>query len=324
LVAFSGGPDSTALLAGLAAVCPAPDAARLVAGHFNHGLRGAESDDDAAFAVEFAARLGIECVVGRGDVVAVASRQGDGVEAAARDQRYAFLTATAARLGLRQIVTAHTLDDQAETVLHRLLRGTGPAGLAGIPRARALADGAIGLIRPLLGFRRAEVLDYLRERGLPFRVDSSNVDLRYTRNRLRHELLPQLARDYNPQVVEALARLAGQVDEWRGLIGDLAAPLVERAIVRIDAAGGELDCRALRAIAQPLVREVLVAVWRRCRFPLQAMGFAEWEALATMTLGGGPAKRMFPGNIVVERVDERLTLRCTSDAAQGTTVDDSE
>ena len=116
------------------------------------------------------------------------------------------MQSTAERLGARYVVTAHTADDQAETILHRILRGTGVAGLAGMRRARPLGPAAT-LIRPLLDVRRAEILAYLSELQQPFQDDASNSDLGFTRNRIRHELLPRLAADYNSDVVAALLRL---------------------------------------------------------------------------------------------------------------------
>src|SRR5205823_11908216 len=135
------------------------------------------------------------------DVAAVAQGSGRGIEETARDERYRFLEVTAVAIGCRAIATAHTADDQAETILHHVLRGTGLAGLRGIPRARELASG-ITLIRPLLDLERSVVLDYLAKIGQDFRDDASNRDEAYTRNRIRHQLLPLLAREYNPHIGE--------------------------------------------------------------------------------------------------------------------------
>lgn len=309
LVAFSGGADSTALLAALAALRPASAGDCLVAAHFNHRLRGPESDADAAHCVETSRQLGVRCEVGTGNTAAAASEQGDGLEAAARDDRYRFLEATAARLGLRYIATAHTLDDQAETVLHRLLRGTGVAGLAGMRRARPLAGATIGLVRPLLEFRRAELLVYVSARGLKYRTDASNADVRFTRNRIRNELLPQLARDYNPRIVETLARLATQADELREVIAGLIEPVVDGLVRRADAAGCELDCGALADAPRHLVREALIAVWRRQGLPEQGMGYVEWDALAELATDAAVSKRMFPGGVTAQRIGDALRLR---------------
>lgn len=309
VVAVSGGADSIALLRALAALRIAAAGGRLVAAHLNHGLRGDESDGDAAFVAQVAGELGIEAIVSRGAVAEAARERGDGVEAAARDLRYRFLIDTARSVGARVIATAHTRDDQAETILQRIVRGTGLAGLGGIPRARPLADGTIGLVRPMLMVRRSEVVDYLAALGQPYRTDSSNTDRAYTRNRIRHDLLPQLARDYNPQVVEALARLATQADEVRELIAALVEPLRQRSVLRSGAGAFEIDCRALSGTPRYLVREVIASAWSDAELPLQAMGFDEWDALAEMVAGEAEAKRMMPGGVTAERAGTRLVIR---------------
>src|SRR5262249_48782964 len=145
-------------------------------------------------------------VVGRAssDLTATAS---DGVEAAARQARYEFLAKTAHECGARYIATAHTADDQVETILFNVLRGTGLAGLAGIPRMRTLNESTT-LIRPLLDFKRSEIISYLATLNQPYRDDETNQLLDYTRNRIRHDLIPILERDYNPRVRESLLRLA--------------------------------------------------------------------------------------------------------------------
>jgi tRNA(Ile)-lysidine synthase len=309
VVAVSGGADSIALLRALVAIRPANAGGRLVAAHLNHGLRGDESDGDAAFVAQVAGELGVEAIVSRGEVAEAARERGDGVEAAARELRYRFLIDTARSVGARAIATAHTRDDQAETLLQRIVRGTGLAGLAGIPRARPLADGTIGLVRPMLMLRRSEVVEYLTALGQPYRTDSSNLDRAYTRNRIRHDLLPQLARDYNPQVVEALARLATQADEVRELVARLVEPLVRKSVMRSDKGSFEIDCCALTGEPRYLVREVIMRAWCESGLPQQAMGFDEWDALAELIAGNGATKRMLPGAVAAECVGTRLTVR---------------
>src|SRR5262249_34799970 len=155
------------------------------------------------------------------DIAQRAADAGANRESHARQERYAWLSGMAAILGLPCVATGHTADDQAETMLHRLLRGTGIQGLRGIAARRPLIAG-VELIRPLLTVRRADVLAFLAELGQPFREDSSNCDVDLTRNRIRHELLPLLARDYNPGVVDVLARLAGQAEEVHEVLDHLA------------------------------------------------------------------------------------------------------
>ncbi|MCE9605220.1 MAG: tRNA lysidine(34) synthetase TilS [Planctomycetia bacterium] len=310
VVAVSGGADSVALLRALAALRPPAAGGRLIAAHLNHGLRGEESDGDARFVAELAARLGIESVVSNGDVALSARERGDGVEEAARELRYRFLVDTARSRGARYIATAHTRDDQAETLLQRIVRGTGLAGLGGIPRVRPLDGDTIGLIRPMLMLRRCEIVEYLESIGQPYRIDSSNVDRAYTRNRVRHDLLPLLAQEYNPQVVDALSRLAIQAEELRDFAAALVEPLLRAAVTRSERGAFELDCTALANQPRYLVREVLTTAWNAAGLPLQAMGFDEWEALADLALNGNTAaKRMFPGGVMVERVGARLVIR---------------
>src|SRR5262245_36914671 len=167
LVAVSGGADSVALARALYQL-RAPGEGRLVLAHYNHRLRGAESDGDQAFVEELGRQLAMPVAIGRQDGEKERARAGETESAkseeALREVRYQFLVRTANETGTRYVATAHTADDQVETVLHNILRGTGLAGLAGIPRVRPLA-GAATLIRPLLSVTRAEVIDYLASLG---------------------------------------------------------------------------------------------------------------------------------------------------------------
>lgn len=197
-VAVSGGADSIALLHALHQIAPRWNF-HLQVLHLDHQLRGAESSADADFVRAAAARLGLPCHVHSVDVRAL----GGNLEETARQARHRFFSETAVRLNLRRVATGHTRSDQAETVLFRLLRGAGPLGLAGI-----LPVTVEGLIRPLIEISREQVEAWLRQQGIAWREDSSNLDPAFSRNRIRHELLPQLRRDWNPHLDDALARLA--------------------------------------------------------------------------------------------------------------------
>jgi tRNA(Ile)-lysidine synthase len=302
LLAVSGGSDSVALLRAAAALKTGGEG-RLRVAHVNHQLRPGESDADEALVRDLAAALGLACEVGHVPVDR-AAHGGQGLEAIARRARYAFLQEAAAASGARFVVTAHTADDQAETILHRILRGTGIRGLGGMARARPL--GPATLLRPLLGVRRAELSAYLDELGQLCRRDSSNRDLRFTRNRIRHELLPRLAEQFNPHVADALLRLGALAREAQTAFDRQVAELLDRW-VRSDGPGSlVLDRAALAAEPRYVVRELLMAVWRRQGWPMQAMGFAEWDLAAAMVLPGSassaaPAgKHVFPGGISAE------------------------
>lgn len=302
VAAVSGGPDSVALLRALAELRQT-GGGRLLVAHFNHGLRP-EAKDDEQFVLELASRLGLECRVGQAGVCS----QGDGLEAAAREARYAFLHETAHQFGARYIALAHTADDQVETILHHLVRGTGLAGLAGMPRSRPL-DTGLALIRPLLGIRRSEILDYLAAIGQPYRTDASNADLRHTRNRVRRLLVPLLAEHFNPQVHEALLRLARLAGESQDVMRSLANDLAEQCVVTASEQSLEIDVR--RAAAQPacVLREMFVGLWKQQGWPLQAMGLDAWDQLAEAARAGQAACRFtLPGEIHVEPHGERLRL----------------
>jgi tRNA(Ile)-lysidine synthase len=258
LVAVSGGADSVALLHLLSRL--APDwRLRLHVLHVDHQLR-AESAADADFVRALGARLGVAV-----DVATVAVDRRGSLEAAARAARYAALEACAARVGAARIALGHTADDQAETVLMRLVQGAGVRGLAGIPPVR----GAI--IRPLIEVRRSALEAELARAGLSWVDDASNRDPKFLRNRIRHELLPLLADSYNPEVATALARVASVARETVGALDRAAGIELDRLAVWADgAATVRLD--ALRALPRPIAAEVLrqVAARLASRAPLRA------------------------------------------------------
>jgi tRNA(Ile)-lysidine synthase len=300
VVAVSGGPDSVALAHAVVGIASLP---RLVLAHVNHGLRGAESDADEHFVAglparwssDIPSRLAFRLV--RFDTAAEAQRRGENLEAVARDQRYQWLAQVAREEGAAWVAAAHTVDDQAETVLFRLLRGTGLDGLRAMAGRRPLDD-AIDLIRPLLlDVRRADVLAYLRAEGLPFREDRSNLDLRFTRNRIRHELIPQLERDYNPALVESLCRLSEQARAAQIEIRLIAGELLHRA--ELPRAGTTLVFRrdVLAAVPPHRTREMFRLVWERENWSQSAMGFDEWNRLVRLVPLGGVVAWDLPGGI---------------------------
>ncbi|MGH9562690.1 MAG: tRNA lysidine(34) synthetase TilS, partial [Terracidiphilus sp.] len=210
-VALSGGADSVALLRALAA---RREELGLVlhAAHLHHGLRGAEADGDLEFCRELAAKLAIPFHEARVDVAgearadAKSGKLAETIEEAARRLRYAWFRQLLTEIPLHAVVTAHTLDDQAETVLAKFLRGAWTEGLSGIhPKLETAGAGLI--LRPMLGLKRAEIEAYLRALGQEWREDSSNRHLTFTRNRIRHELLP-LLEGWNPRLREHLAQMA--------------------------------------------------------------------------------------------------------------------
>ncbi len=249
LAAVSGGADSVCLLDlffRLREESPFP----LAVAHLNHGLRGDESDGDEEFVASLASRLSLRFVVRRLPSGALEGAP-EGLEAAARRARRSFLEEAARETGSERVALGHTRDDQAETLLLRLLRGAGTRGLGGI---HPVAEGRF--IRPLLGVARSEIEGELRDRGISWREDSSNADLSHTRNRIRAQLLPLLRREYNPEIVPALARTAEILREEEAYLESVTRDLAER-LVRRDDSGVTLSIPALRLLPPALRRRIL-------------------------------------------------------------------
>lgn len=259
LVAFSGGPDSTALLHRLAGLRQKEPGLKVEAAHFDHGL-----SRHSAFVAERCARTCAEL-----EIPFHSGRPADPLpvrHAALRRARYEFLSLTARRIGADRIATAHHADDQAETVLLRLDRGTGVRGLAGIPRRRG------PIVRPLLGERRSRILAWLADRAIPFESDPANEDLRWARSRVRHVLLPALGqalgRDPVPLLLE-IAKAAGEAERWLSLAGERLLAAAYPVRNPLDAQYPS-DCRETHALeawqsASGIERAEALRVWARRR-----------------------------------------------------------
>lgn len=259
-IAVSGGADSVALLRAMVELREELGIVLSVV-HLNHGIRGAESDTDAEFVAQMAADHKLYLHQASEDVPSFAKKWKLSTEAAARRSRYELFKAVLAEGNVDKIATAHTRDDQAETVLMRILRGAGTRGQAGIHPVLKVGKGAI--IRPMLEISRPEVEAYLNSLGQEWREDSTNKDVAYTRNRVRHGLLPILERDYNPNIREVLseaAELAREEDAfWEALVERAAKDAVEHkdgvTLVKLGGAADEsvaVNRRVLRRAADEL------------------------------------------------------------------------
>lgn len=309
LVAVSGGSDSVALLLAMHRLLSAEaiHTGRLVVVHVNHQWRGVRSDKDAEFVGDLSKQLNLDCVIRT-----AAELGGDAqvqTEAAARDLRLACFEQVASEWGARYVATGHTADDQAETILHRIVRGTGVRGLAGVPTSRLL-NPSLTIMRPLLDYRRQELMDFLDKVEQPFRTDDSNVDVRYTRNRIRNELLPQL-RELNADVVDSLCRLASISRDYAEEVSLQVDELIDSSVDI-----GDQVAISVTAIGErtPLVqRELFAEIWRRKSWPLRSMGFRQWCDLQQMLCEPKSPPKMMPGGVRVEHVfsglDHRLVLR---------------
>lgn len=302
LVAVSGGPDSVALLALLHRNGPALDI-EVFAAHLDHGIRQ-ESADDARFVERLCGELGIGLVVGFADVPVLARSAREGLEAAARRARRRFLLETADALDCAVIALGHHRGDQAETFLHRLLRGTGASGLS------AMTFKKERFIRPLLSFSRPQLLAFLAESGLPSIEDASNMDPQFTRNRIRHQLLP-LMRSFNPRIDENLTalsrRFAIEEDFWR--------QQEERSLAELaccDSDGINLDRPKLLALHPALRARVLRRALERVRGDLLEISATHLAAIDSLLLGERPQGELHIPRGWIGRRYERLQLRASA------------
>jgi tRNA(Ile)-lysidine synthase len=300
LVALSGGPDSVCLFDLIREVAEKKGFHVRIA-HLDHGFRP-EAEEEARFVRRLADRWNLPATIGKIDVPSLCKARGLSKQVAAREARYAFLDETARSVGARWIALGHTANDQAETFLIRLLRGSGREGLGGIPPIR---EGRF--IRPLLSFTREEILRHLRESGLPFVEDRSNADPAYLRSRIRHELLPMLAR-YNPRIVRTLCSEAEIQREESGFMnetlkGHLPGLVVESSgetALLLDALGGIHPSLARRAVRWAI---------ERTKGDLNGIASRDVDAVLRLTKGNVSAIRPLPGGIVAERGYDRLHIR---------------
>lgn len=308
VVAVSGGADSVALLAGLCELSSKGLDLHVVVAHLDHGLR-AESADDAAFVWDLGHRLGVQCLIERVDVAQRARDTAVGAEEAGRQSRYEFFISAAARAGATAVAIGHTADDNVETVLFNLLRGSHLRGLRGIPSRRRLGPG-LELIRPMLEIRRSLCRQYLGARGLSWREDPSNAQTGYTRNFIRHELLPLLRQRINPGVDEAIARLAKTAEEADEFLTGQAESVLGRAVVSTEPGICVLNCAELATAAPMVRRAALILSLQTLEAPLQSvsserLGELEQVALGqavTVNLPGGLEARYRRGHLTIQAV----------------------
>ena len=314
VVAVSGGADSTALLLALEEL---KTSGKLHTGicvaHLDHRLRKSSSKD-AKWVADLAAKLGFKSVIGRAKVL----ESDDNLEQAARKARYAFLERTAKRISANYVLTAHTMDDQAETVLLRLMRGSASLGLGGMEALRPLVKNSpIKLVRPLLWARRMETEAYCRHRRIQFLSDEMNDDLSFARVKVRKQLLP-LMQSFNNRVVEAISRTATQLREDGSVLGSNSDALLQRAAVSNEENGETkvpaLDVKVL-ASAPPALRRRALRQWlsnaRGGTRRLEMVHLLAVEKLLDGNAGGRVAE--LPGSGKVKRTRNLLEFESEKD-----------
>lgn len=299
IIGVSGGPDSVALLHALRSI--SGGRARLVVAHVDHGLRGAESDEDREWVKELSHAWGLPCEIAKlpqdPDQPAYAS------EESLRKARHRQLKGIAERYGAQWVVTGHHADDVVETMLHRLLRGTGPRGLASIAPRRPIAPG-LSLVHPLLASSRVHVSEYLTTNQLGYRIDTTNTSDAYLRNRIRHRLLPYLREFIGiPLLDQRLWSAAQQIRDEHSLVEHASRTWLAASVHRVQADGVEFACESFVNTAWVVVREGLVQLWHDRRWPLQRMASKHWGQLSCFLQPEvpiqHPRRMQLPGKIEV-------------------------
>lgn len=300
-VGVSGGADSVALAAALRRAGEWD----LQVAHVHHGLRP-EADADAEFVAELARGWELPFHLERMDTPALARKWGAGMEEAGRRGRYQALSAVAARTGAAAVAAAHHADDQVETILHRIFRGTHLRGLAGMAPQRPMGAG-VQLVRPLLWARRREIEEFCRAEGLTWRTDHTNLQTDFTRNFIRHELLPLLRRRLNVKADEAVLRLATAACEAQTVLEELADRLFDRACRKRSSDEVVLRVVPLRNVPRPLAAMALRAALAAIASPQQALTQDRYNDLLAVLEGRRPAVDL-PGGIRAERRGQGLWL----------------
>jgi tRNA(Ile)-lysidine synthase len=284
LVGVSGGPDSVALVHILLAFAPV-FSLRIAIAHLNHCLRQNESDRDEAFVTELAKRLDLPIHVERQAVRRYQKSHRLSLEEAAREVRYRFYHAIAARFGYDKIALGHHADDNAELILMGLLRGSGPQGLSGMAPVR---DDKI--VRPLINLQRSQIMNYIAAKELDYIEDSSNRDLQFLRNKIRHRLIPELKAGYNPQLTVSLNRLAAILDAEHQMLENLIQPIFEKAMIferqaSLGLSIAELNQQPL-AVKRRLIRKAIL----RVKGNLRRIAFVHIEAVLKLAEEGSRAR----------------------------------
>jgi len=310
LVAVSGGADSVALLHVLAELATDPHRRyRVHVGHLDHALR-TDAAEDARFVADLADALALPVLAERIDV-ASKIEPGESLEGAARRVRYDFLGRAARRCGCDFIATAHHADDNVETVLHRIVRGTGVEGLAGIRPKRPLAgEGRPYLIRPMLNVRRSEIEAFLAARSITWRDDSTNTDRRYTRNRIRAELLPLLREHYNPKIDAAIHRLIQAASWAEQTLSCVAEQSLAESVLEFSPGQLALAVEKVNSLGPAAASLVVRAALEAAAAPMRRIGMDHIQrVLGLLAQSSGTGRIELPDGVRIERRYDRLLIR---------------
>jgi len=329
LIGVSGGPDSVALLH-ILVMLASTFSLKLGVAHLNHGIRGKDSDLDAEFVSSLAKDLDLPFHTEKTNIRTYQHTKKLSLEEAARHVRYNFFTRTAEKNGFNKIALGHHRDDNAELVLMYIFRGSGLLGISGIPPVRAaksektkakkIKAKKIKIVRPLMGLKRSQIIDFLTENGLEYVSDASNKDERYIRNRIRHRLIPTLKRSYNPRIIETLNRLSSIIrceDEW---VETIIQPMFEQSVIAEKSDTVTFSVSKLNGVHIAAKRRIIRKAILRIKGNLRRITFSHIDSVICL-MENGPAYGSldFPDQIRIARSGDLLSLSKETNALRSRT-----
>lgn len=317
LLGVSGGPDSVALLSLIFdANRVNPACSDIFIAHLNHLIRDKESEEDEQFVNNLAKKFKLSIVSERRDIKEIARESKMSLEEAAREERYKFFESAAKKVGANVIVVGHNADDNAETILHRIIRGTGIAGVSGMrPKRKLTPFSAADLVRPLLFTWRKDIIVYLKEKHLSYRVDSTNFETNQFRNRIRAELIPLLEKDYNAGVKRSLIKLGETATQNYDFLKSQAKDLFEEVLLNIEGKTDEilneiiLDIHKIREVPQILQQVIIKEAVVRLNIPLKKLGYKNYKnILLILNYQKTPVNNVVKGYLNIKIEDGKLYL----------------
>lgn len=281
IIGVSGGPDSVALTYILHKISQNDlQSNKLYLAHLNHKLRGEESDKDSEFVENLADQLNLPVLIKEADIKKASKESKFSIEEAARIERYKFLENSAQNVSANYVAVAHTADDNIETLLQRIIRGTGMLGLRGINCKRSISPGSgITLIRPLLNTWKKDVLSYLDKKNITYRTDSSNFEEMHFRNKLRIELLPLLEKKYNKQIKRSLVNLSNIFNESNKLVGDLANSLLSNTCLEKNSSKYVLNKQIFLQSSEIVQQRVINDIFFKMNISLKKIGYQKYKEI---------------------------------------------
>ncbi len=327
VIAVSGGADSVCMVYLLKRINKElSNGRKIYLAHLNHKLRGAEADGDAEFVKNLAFELDLPLLIKEVDINKLANELQGSVEEIARNERYNFLKNSAESVEAPYIATAHTADDNAETMLQRIVRGTGLLGLRGIMPKRLIAqDSDIMLIRPLLSLWKDEILDYLKQNKISYRIDSSNFEKKHFRNKIRLELIPLLEEGYNKQVKKALINLSEIAGKSCDMVNDISTNALKNVVLETNDNQFVLDNNALANETDIVIQNIVMELLGKLNTPLKQIGNVHYNDIVNFVKGcNHKALRNLPGGLKLFKRDARLIIQYSTNRVEPATIPPKE